>query len=404
MKNVLAMVLAGGRGERLLPLTAHQAKPAVRFGGKYRIIDFTLSNCLNSDLRKVFVLIQYKSLSLARHIRNGWSVFNPELGEFVHSLPPQQRLGEDWYKGTADAVHQNLFLAEEEGAEYLLILAGDHVYKMNYQDMFDYLQRKQADAVVGAIEFPLETAGQFGIIRTDGDSRILGFEEKPAAPAPLPYDPSRAFVSMGIYLFRTEVLQRCLEEDAAADSSHDFGRDVIPRLLAGHRIFAYNFKDENRKEVKYWRDIGTLDAYWEANMDLVSVDPLFNLYDHAWPLRTYQGQFPPAKFVFAQEYAGGRLGLALDSILSGGCIISGARVQNSVLSPNVRVDDYAEVRNSIIMDDATIGERARLNRAIILDHVSIPPRVEIGYDPESDRRRFTVTDSGLVVVSRDPER
>src|SRR5213594_2429072 len=400
MQNILAMVLAGGKGERLYPLTLHRAKPAVPFGGKYRIIDFTLSNCLNSGLRKIAVLIQYKSHSLDRHIRRGWDILNSELGEFIASIPPQQRISEDWYRGTADAVYQNLFLMDNEQPAFLLVLAGDHIYKMNYADMYDFLIAKQADAVVGAIEFPLAEASRFGVIGVDEDCRILRFDEKPPRPAPIPSDPSHAFVSMGIYLFRSDVIREHLVEDAKRETSHDFGKNIIPRMIQNSRVFAFKFHDENKKAVKYWRDIGTLDAYWEANMDLVAVDPLFNMYDQMWPIRTYQGQFPPAKFVFADDYEGGRMGIALDSIVCGGCIISGARVQNSVLSPNVFVQDHAEVRESVVMENVVIGEHCRIRRAIIDKDVNIPPKTEIGYDPDADRSRFTVTDSGLVAISK----
>ena len=401
MQNVFTMILAGGKGERLSPLTQYRAKPAVPFGGKYRIIDFTLSNCLNSDIRKIAVLIQYKSHSLDRHIRTGWNILNAELGEYIASIPPQQRISEDWYKGTADAVYQNLFLLDNEAPEYLLILAGDHIYKMNYAEMLDYLQEKNADAIVGAIEFPVSEASSFGVINVDEEYRILSFDEKPANPKPMPHDSAHAFVSMGIYLFKTEAIRARLIEDAANESSpHDFGKNIIPRMIQGNRVFAFKFQDKNKKAVKYWRDIGTLDAYWEANMDLVSVDPLFNLYDQNWPIRTYQGQFPPAKFVFAQDFDGGRMVVALDSIVCGGCIISGGRVQNSVLSPNVIVHDHADVRESVVMENVVIGEHARIRRAIIDKDVVIPPKTEIGYDREADRRRFTVTDSGLVAISK----
>jgi glucose-1-phosphate adenylyltransferase len=400
MQNILTMVLAGGKGERLHPLTQFRAKPAVPFGGKYRIIDFTLSNCLNSGLRKIAVLIQYKSHSLDRHIRLGWNMLNGELGEYVASIPAQQRLGEDWYKGTADAVYQNLFLLDNEQPKYLLVLAGDHIYKMNYAEMVDFLIAKKADAVVGAIEFPLAEASRFGVIGVDEECQILRFDEKPKNPTPVPSDPTQAFVSMGIYLFKTDVIRERLTEDATRDTPHDFGRSIIPSMIQSHRVFAFKFQDENRKSVKYWRDIGTLDAYWEANMDLVAVDPLFNLYDQDWPVRTYQGQFPPAKFVFAQDYQGGRMGVALDSIVCGGCIISGGRVQNSVLSPNVVVQDHAEVRESVVMENVIIGEHAQIRRAIIDKDVMIPPHTEIGYDIEADRRRFTVSDSGLVTISK----
>ena len=409
MQNILAMVLAGGKGERLYPLTLHRAKPAVPFGGKYRIIDFTLSNCLNSGLRKIAVLIQYKSHSLDRHIRRGWNILNQEVGEFIASIPPQQRIGEDWYKGTADAVYQNLFLMDNEQPAFLLVLAGDHIYKMNYAEMYDFMITKQADVVVGAIEFPLAEASRFGVIGVDDECRIVRFDEKPKHPMPLPSDPAQAFVSMGIYLFRAEVIRKQLTDsristllstDTKHESLHDFGKNIIPRMIQNSRVFAFKFHDENKKAVKYWRDIGTLDAYWEANMDLVAVDPLFNMYDQMWPIRTYQGQFPPAKFVFADDYEGGRMGIALDSIVCGGCIISGARVQNSVLSPNVLVQDHAEVRESVVMENVVIGEHCRIRRAIIDKDVNIPPKTEIGYDPDADRSRFTVTDSGLVAISK----
>jgi glucose-1-phosphate adenylyltransferase len=400
MENILAMVLAGGKGERLHPLTLHRAKPAVPFGAKYRIADITLSNCFNSGLRKIAVLIQYKSWSLDRHIRTAWSILSPEVGEFVTSIPPQQRISEDWYRGTADAVYQNMFLLDSERADYLLVLAGDHIYKMNYAEMYDFLIERQADAVVGAIEFPLSDASRFGVIGVDDDFRIQRFDEKPANPTPMPGDPNQALVSMGIYLFKTDVIRSYLTEDASQDSAHDFGKNIIPQMIQQGRVYAFKFHDKNKKAVKYWRDIGTLDAYWEANMDLVAVDPQFNLYDQDWPLRTYQGQFPPAKFVFAQDYEGGRMGVALDSIVSGGCIISGARVQNSVLSPDVIVQDYSEVRESVVMEHVRIGDHCKIRRAIIDKDVVIPPKTEIGYDLDLDRQRFHVTDSGLVVISK----
>jgi glucose-1-phosphate adenylyltransferase len=400
MHDIFTIILAGGRGERLLPLTQHRAKPAVPFAGKYRIIDVTLSNCLNSGLRKIAVLIQYKSHSLDRHLRRGWSIFNPELGEFIFSVPPQQRISADWYRGTADAVHQNLFLLEQERPKFLLILAGDHVYKMNYADMFRFMQETEADAVVGAIEWPREDATDFGVLGVDSNLRIIRFEEKPANPFPLPDDPKHAFISMGIYLFRTDQLYDELRKDAGMATAHDFGKNIIPNMIRDNKkVFAYNFQDENKKQVKYWRDIGTLDAYYEAHMDLVDVDPLLNLYDEAWPIRTYQGQFPPAKFVFADQHPGGRVGLALDSIVSGGCIISGGKVQKSILSPDVLVDQHADVQESIIMENVAIGEGARIRHAIIDKGVIIPPGTVIGYDPEADRARYMVTEDGIIVVT-----
>lgn len=400
MRDLFTMILAGGKGERLHPLTDQRAKPAVPFGGKYRIIDITLSNCINSGLRQIAVLIQYKSHSLDRHIRMGWNIFSTELGEYIISVPPQQRISEDWYKGTADAVYQNLFLLDNEQSAYLLILAGDHIYKMNYADMYQFMLEKEADAVVGAIECPLAEATRFGVIGVDEEYRIQRFDEKPGNPMSIPGDPAQAFISMGIYLFKTDVIREHLLKDARAGTAHDFGKNIIPRMIADQRVFAFKFQDRNKKSVHYWRDIGTLDAYWEANMDLVSVDPLFNLYDQHWPIRTYQGQYPPAKFVFAQDYQGGRMGIALDSVVSGGCIISGARVQNCVLSPNVRVEDHADLRESVVMENVVIGQHARIRRAIIDKDVTIPPHTEIGYDREADRQRFTITESGLVVISK----
>ena len=400
MNNIFTMLLAGGRGERLHPLTEHRAKPAVPFGGKYRIIDFTLSNCLNSGLRKVAVLIQYKSHSLDRHIRTGWNVLNAELGEYIASIPPQQRISEEWYRGTADAVYQNLFLLDSEQPEFVLILAGDHIYKMDYAEMFHWLVVKNADVVVGAIDIPIEDVSRFGVIEVDEDFRVTEFHEKPAKAAPIPGDPSKAFGSMGIYLFRTQCMREELIADAQEDTAHDFGKNIIPRMIHSRRVYAYKFQDANKKAEKYWRDVGTLDAYWEANLDLVAVDPLFNLYDQEWPIRTYQGQFPPAKFVFAQDYQGGRMGVALDSIVCGGCIISGGRVQTSVLSPNVRVQDHADVRESVIMENVVIGEHSRIRRAIIDKDVVIPPNTEIGYNRDADAQRFTLTESGLVVISK----
>jgi glucose-1-phosphate adenylyltransferase len=400
MNSIFTMVLAGGKGERLQPLTEHRAKPAVPFGGKYRIIDFTLSNCLNSGLRKVAVLIQYKSHSLDRHIRIGWDVLNAELGEYIASIPPQQRISEEWYRGTADAVYQNQFLLDNEQPDYVLILAGDHIYKMNYMEMFHWLIAKSADVVVGAIDIPIHEASRFGVIGVDEDYRVTRFDEKPANPIPIPNDPTQAFASMGIYLFRAKSLREELIADAREDTAHDFGRNIIPHMISGRKVYAFKFHDVNQKAVKYWRDIGTLDAYWESNLDLVAVDPLFNLYDQQWPIRTYQGQFPPAKFVFAQDYQGGRMGVALDSIVCGGCIISGGRVQNSVLSPDVRIQDHADVRDSVIMENVVIGEHSRIRRAIIDKDVIIPSKTEIGYDRDADAQRFTVTESGLVVISK----
>ncbi len=401
--SILAMILAGGKGERLHPLTIHRAKPAVPFGGIYRIIDFTLSNCINSGIRKIAVLPQYKSLSLDKHLRMAWNLFSGELNEYIISVPPQQRVGEKWYQGTADAIYQNIYMIEKDAPEHVLVLAGDHIYKMDYAEMFRFHKENKADATVAAIETPRTSATDFGIVEVDNNGRIIGFEEKPKDPKPIPGRPDMAFASMGIYLFNTKTLLEYLISDALRDTAHDFGKNVIPQMMRNARVCAYNFKDENKKEAKYWRDVGTIDAYWEANKDLVSVDPLLNLYDKAWPIRTYQAQNPPAKFVFAQEKKGGRLGIALDSIVAHGCIVSGGRVQNSVLSPNVRVNSYSEVHDSILMENVDIGRHCRIRRAIIDKDVVIPPETEIGYNREEDKKRYHVTPSGIVVIAKGTE-
>jgi glucose-1-phosphate adenylyltransferase len=399
--SILAMILAGGKGERLHPLTIHRAKPAVPFGGIYRIIDFTLSNCINSGIRKIAVLPQYKSLSLDKHLRLAWNLFSGELNEYIISVPPQQRVGDKWYQGTADAIYQNIYMIEKDAPDHILVLAGDHIYKMDYAEMFRFHKGQNADATVAAIEIPKKDAAAFGVIEVGrDDSRIIGFEEKPQTPKPIPGRPNLAFASMGIYLFNTKTLVEHLKSDALHDTAHDFGKNIIPQMMRTARICAYNFKDENKKEAKYWRDVGTIDAYWEANMDLVSVDPLLNLYDKAWPIRTYQAQNPPAKFVFAQEKKGGRLGIALDSIVAHGCIVSGGRVQNSVLSPNVRINSYSEVNDSILMENVDIGRHCRIRKAIIDKDVVIPPHTEIGYDLEEDRKHYHVTPSGIVVIAK----
>ncbi|MCX8030353.1 MAG: glucose-1-phosphate adenylyltransferase [Thermodesulfovibrionales bacterium] len=402
MNEVLAIVLAGGKGERLYPLTIHRAKPAVPFGGKYRIIDFTLSNCINSNIRKIVILTQYKSLSLERHIYMGWSkLFSTELDEFVFTIPPQQRLDNRWYAGTADAVYQNIYFLEKESPRYLLILSGDHIYKMDYSEMFEFHLNKNAIATIAAIEVDRKLAPSFGIMEVDSESRIVGFEEKPKNPKTIPGMPEQCLASMGIYLFDFETLIKELKDDAAKEtSSHDFGKDIIPTLIKKGNVFAYNFKDENKKEAKYWRDVGTIDAYWEANMDLVSVDPLLNLYDNEWPIRTCEFQHPPTKFVFAQEEPGGRLGIALDSIVCDGSIISGGRVQNSVLSSNVRINSWADVRESILMENVEIGRHAKIRRAIIDKDVYIPPNTVVGYDEKKDRESFYISPQGIVVIPK----
>ena len=394
--DVLVCLLAGGSGERLYPLTRDRAKPAVPFGGIYRIVDITLSNCVNSNLRRIFVLTQYKSLSLNRHIRDGWNIFPSELGEFIYIIPPMMRTGDYWYRGTADAIYQNLYSVGSEPHKYVLVLAADHVYKMNYTLMIRQHEDAGADVTIGVIEFDRSEGTRFGICELDRDNRIVGWQEKPEEPKPTPHNPNKCFVSMGIYCFSSAFMMRILKEDAQnPESSHDFGRDLIPKLIDKSRVFAYKFIDENQKESLYWRDIGTIEAYYEANMDLVSVSPIFNLYDDHWPIRTLQRQHPPAKFVFADE---NRRGIALDSIVSMGSIISGGCVQNSVLSQDVTVDSYARIENSIVFAHSTIGRNSRIRRAIIERNVNIPAGSEIGFNLEEDRKKYHVTESGIVVI------
>ena len=399
LDDVVVMVLAGGVGERLYPLTKERAKPAVYFGGPYRIIDFTLSNCINSGLRRIFIALQYKSLSLSRHIRMGWSVVADELGEFVEILSPQKRVGEHWYLGTADAVYQNLYSILRENPRYLIVLSGDHVYKMDYARMLRIHQERGAAATIGVIEVPSEEAHRFGVLQTDDADRITGFLEK---PKDLPPGEPGARLDGDLHLQHGRPRAGARGRCARGRRSHDFGKDVIPALVGGHApVFAYRFTDENKKSSKYWRDIGTLDAYYEANMDLCQVNPEFNLYDPEWPLRTYQVQAPPAKFVFADE--GRRCGQALDSIISAGCIISGSKIAGSVLCPNVRVHSFCHIDQSILMPGVRVGRHARVRRAIIDRDVFIPRGALIGHHPEEDRRRHTVTETGIVVVTTDDE-
>jgi glucose-1-phosphate adenylyltransferase len=397
LDDVLVMVLAGGVGERLYPLTKERAKPAVYFGGPYRIIDFTLSNCINSGLRHIFIALQYKSLSLSRHIRMGWSVVADELGEFIEILSPQKRVGEHWYLGTADAVYQNLYSILRENPRQLIVLSGDHVYKMDYAKMLRFHRDRRAAATLAAIEVPSEEARRFGVLQVDGEERLTAFLEKPRN---IPGG-QQVLASLGIYIFDIDVLVPALEEDARRSSTHDFGKDILPGLISKVPVYAYRFYDENKKAAKYWRDIGTLDAYYDANMDLCHVNPDFNLYDPEWPLRTYQVQAPPAKFVFADE--GRRCGQALDSIISAGCIISGSRITASVLCPNVRVHSFCDIDQSILMPGVRVGRHARIRRAIVDRDVFVPRGALIGFNAEEDRRRHTVSDSGVVVVTTDDE-
>src|SRR5579863_9754513 len=401
MKDTLGVLLAGGAGERLYPLTRDRAKPAVTFGGIYRIIDITLSNCINSDLRRVYILTQYKALSLNRHIREGWgNIVARDLGEFIEILPPMKRVSDNWYLGTADAVYQNIYSIGSEQLKRVLILSGDHIYKMNYELMLRQHLDAGADVTLATILIDPAESGRFGVVEIDRDGRITGFEEKPQQTSlRSPYNPSMISGSMGVYLFNTDVLLPILLKDAEdPNSTHDFGKDILPRLVSDYKVYSFNFVDENKKEALYWRDVGTLEAYYDANMDIVSVSPVFNLYDAEWPIRTHQRQYPPAKFVFAEK---DRMGTALDSIVSNGCIVSGGTVKNSILSPDVRVNSYSEVDSSILFSHVAVGRHCRVRRCIIDRNVHLPEGTTIGYDTEADRSRYFVTDSGITVVTRD---
>ena len=419
MKDVLAFVMAGGRGARLMPLTQDRTKPAVPFGGIYRLIDLPLSNCINSQVYKIIILPQYKSQSLHDHLEDGWNIFNQKLGHFLRIVPPQQRIGLDWYRGTADSIRQNLYLIERYRPSHVLILSGDHIYKMDYSLFASYHQEREADVTISLLEVGTELAHQFGVAEVDEEFRILGFQEKPKEAAKtIPGDSSHVLASMGIYLFRTETLVEVL----TSGNEVDFGRDIIPNLLNSHRIYAYPYRQQNKiedyvymtmpdgerqlrlephtRDSAYWRDVGDLDAYWNANMDLTGVEPYFNLYGQRWPLHTYQTAAPPAKFVFATERSDGfRVGKALDSLVAPGCIVSGI-VRNSVLSPNVIVRSWAQVDESVIMDRVVVGRHCKIKKTIIDKYNIIPPKTTIGYNPSEDRKRFTVTPRGIVVIPK----
>jgi glucose-1-phosphate adenylyltransferase len=401
MKDTLGVLLAGGAGERLFPLTRDRAKPAVPFGGHYRIIDVTLSNCINSGLRRVYVLTQYKALSLNRHIREGWTgIVGQELGEFFELLPPMQRTGTNWYMGTADAVYQNIYSIGSEQPKHMIILSGDHIYKMDYSRMLDYHRESHADVTLATIPVGPDEVARFGVVDVGKTGEVQGFLEKPPTTEfRSPFNPDKVEASMGVYIFNTEVLLKGLIADAEEpNSKHDFGHNILPNMLGKKKMMAYSFVDENKQTALYWRDVGTLDSYYEANMDLCSVSPVFNLYDKSWPIRTRVRQYPPAKFVFGEP---GRTGMAMNSIITAGVIISGGTVSNSVLSQDVRVNSYSEIDASIIFSHVQIGRHCRIRRAIIDRDVHIPEGTVIGYDPVEDKRRYFVTPSGLTIVTRD---
>ncbi len=398
LDQTLTIILAGGTGSRLHPLTQDRAKPAVPFGGKYRIIDFTLANCLHSGLRRVLVLTQYKSLSLQKHLRDGWSIFNPELGEYVTPVPPQMRTGERWYSGTADSVYQNLYLLERSGARWVLILSGDHIYRMDYAAMLKAHQEHNAGLTVGCMDVPLAQAGEFGIMEVDANGRIQQFEEKPSKPTPMPSDSELALASMGIYVFSMDLLLQVLETDAAQENSnHDFGKDIIPHLIETEKVYAYQFGGEGGRVTpdRYWRDVGTLDSYYEANMDLLKPVPPIDLYQADWPIRTYQSQNPPARTVPGDE---GSEGIFINSIAAGGVVVSGGSVQHSILFPHVFIDDEALVHDSILFNGVQVGKGAELQRCIVDKDVVIPAGEKIGFDNTKDSARFTISEKGVVVV------
>ncbi len=400
-KNTYAMVLAGGRGSRLHQLTDWRAKPAVPFGGKFRIVDFVLSNCVNSGIRRIGVATQYKSHSLIQHIQRGWSFLNGKFGEFIDVLPAQQWVQESWYQGTADAVFQNLDILRESNPDYVLILAGDHVYKMDYGKMLTCHVENRADMTVACIEVPIADAKGFGVMAVDEESRVISFKEKPEHPAPIPGNPDIALASMGIYIFNTDFLTEQLERDAAdPNSSHDFGKDIIPHLMkAGYRVIAQSFKDScvaMDGGAPYWRDVGTIDSYWEANMELTKVTPDLNMYDQDWPIWTYQEQLPPAKFVFDDE---ARRGMAVDALVSGGCIISGSVVRRSLLYSNVRVHSFSHIEDSVILPDVEIGRNVTIKRAVVDKNCTIPEGMTIGVNLEDDAKRFFVTEQGITLIT-----
>ncbi len=397
--GTLAVVMAGGRGERLKALTLNRCKPATPFGGKFRIIDFVLSNCVNSGIRQIVVLTQYKAQSLLQHIQRGWSYLRGELGEFIELIPAQQQIGEMWYRGTADAVFQNLEFIRAHNPTHVLVLAGDHIYKMDYGPMIAYHEQCEADITVGVVDIPIERANEFGIVTTDDTNRIVKFAEKPKDPDSIVGQPDMARASMGIYVIGRERLEKMLTEDAANEaSSHDFGKNIIPPAIPKMRVFAYPFQDVETRAQSYWRDVGNLDAFYEANMELVALNPELNIYDHQWPIWTYQAQQPPAKFVLDED---GRRGMAVNSMIAGGCIISGAYVTQSLLSTDVRIEEGSRVENSVVLPTVSIGRRCAIRRCIIDENSTIPDGMRIGYDAALDKERFWTTKAGVVLVTAD---
>lgn len=401
LRNTLTLILAGGQGERLYPLTKDRSKPAVPFGSAYRIIDFTLSNCINSGLRQIFVLTQYKSFSLDAHLQRGWNIFSYEAGEFLYRIPPQHRVGQKWYLGTADAVYQNIYLLENSKPEHVLILSGDHIYSMDYADLLRFHEGNDGSLSLSCAVVPRKGAEEFGILEVDENWRVVGFEEKPAEPKTIPGDPEHCLVNMGVYLFDTDPMVRALSQDARQEGSrHDFGRNIIPELVKKGQVYAYPFRDPDSGKSHYWRDIGTLDSYYETTMELVSRKPPFDLYDPSWLFRAWQPPVPPCKSVHGFTEDGTLPGIVEDSIVGGGSIISGGRVERSILGRGVKVNSYSKVTDSILMDNVTVGRYAQLKNCIIDKNVVVPENMQIGFDEELDRKMFRVSAGGVVVVPK----
>jgi len=398
MKKTLTFIMAGGKGERLYPLTKDRAKPSVPFGGKYRIIDFTLSNCLNSNLRKINILTQYKSYSLYMHIKLGWNFFKSELGEYINVIPAQKIGREEWYLGTADAIYQNIYFIDKEKPERVIVLSGDHIYKMDYQDMVIFHKIKRADLTIATLEMERDKASQFGVIEIDENGKVVGFQEKPKEPEPIPGKPESSLISMGVYIFNTDFLKEELVKDAKKmDSTHDFGKDVVPSIIKEANVFAFIFQDRITGKPKYWRDVGTIDTYFEANMDLIGINPKINLYEKEWPIFTLQTQCPPTKTIGIKNK---EKGLAISSLLADGCLIKGGKLFNSIISNDVIVNDYSDISHSIIYEGVDVGEGCKIKKAIIDKNNKIPPDTIIGYKLDEDKKRFTVSRGGVVVVPK----
>jgi glucose-1-phosphate adenylyltransferase len=400
-RKILAMIMAGGKGERLYPLTRDRAKPAVPFGGAYRIIDFTISNCINSDIKKIYILTQYKSLSLDRHIQRAWNNLNGRFGDFVYIIHAQQRINETWYQGTADAIYQNFYTLQQERPDLVLILSGDHIYKMDYRDMIRYHLRKKADLTIATMELPKSESRYFGVLEINETGRIIGFQEKPSRPRTVPNRPESILINMGVYIFNTDVLvKRLIENARKSDTEHDFGKNVIPSMLTHDQVYAFSFMDKGTRKPGYWRDVGTLDAYYQANMDLLPGSAGSHMFDNSWPVYTSEKIAAPAKISGFEESGGKLYGIAADTILSRGCVIHKAQIMKSILSPYIRIGEYSEITQSVLLDNVLIGRGCKIQNTIIDKGVAIPDGTEIGFDLKKDEQRFTVSDAGVVVIPK----